>query len=74
MLRRFLLLQVFLAMWVVRMRDIKDDYPIKINYKKFGVWFIACVLMAVVTIWTHFEVDLMLTAFAGILFFFGTGR
>lgn len=59
----------FLAMWVVRMRDIKTIIRLRFNYKKFGVWFIACVLMAVVTIWTHFEVDLMLTAFAGILFF-----
>ncbi|WP_270496559.1 lipopolysaccharide biosynthesis protein [Eisenbergiella porci] len=58
----------FFVMWIVRMHDIKKDYPIKINHRIFVTWMIACVMMATVTIWSNLKMDLILTLFASVVF------
>lgn len=63
----------FFVMWLVRMKDIKDTFPIKIDIRVFAPYLAVGVLMAVVTIWTSNYVDLCLSLVM-IVFFFASNR
>lgn len=60
----------FFVMWITRMRDIKDVFPIKIDIKIFGTYLIAAIAMAIGVIWTNNIADLLLAAVAGLFFLF----
>lgn len=58
----------YFVMWVLRIRDIKEDFPIHIDYRVFVTYFLGSVAMALVTIWTGRLADLLLAAAAGVFF------
>ncbi|WP_230399224.1 lipopolysaccharide biosynthesis protein [Novisyntrophococcus fermenticellae] len=58
----------FLVMWLVRMYDIRKDWPIAVNIPKFTIMTFVATIIATVTIWTTVEIDAIMTAFFGVLF------
>ena len=58
----------FLVMWIVRMYDIRKDWPINVKKVKFTTLTIFSTLVATVTIWTSIKVDAVITVIFGILF------
>ena len=58
----------FLVMWIVRMYDIRKDWPINVKKVKFIALTILSTLVATVTIWTSIKVDVVITVIFGILF------
>lgn len=58
----------FLVMWLVRMYDIRKDWPIAVNIPKFTIMMFVATIIATVTIWTTVEIDAIMTAFFGVLF------
>lgn len=59
----------FFTMWLCRMQDIKDSFPVRINKKLFGGYFIFSVVLATITIWTSVWVDMILTIIAVFWFY-----
>ena len=43
----------FFVMWLTRMRDIKEVFPIDINIVKFCIYAVLAVIIATITIWTN---------------------
>ncbi len=58
----------FFIMWIFRMRDIRNVFPVKIDLKIFIPYLTAGVTIAIVTAWTNNALDFVLV-FAGSLFF-----
>lgn len=58
----------FLVMWVVRMYDIRTDWPIKVKKLKFVVLTLLSTFVATITIWTSIKIDIVITGIFGILF------
>lgn len=58
----------FLVMWLVRMYDIRNDWPIAVNIPKFTIMTLAATAIATVTIWTTVEIDAIMTLLFGVLF------
>lgn len=58
----------FFAMWLTRMQDIKNVFPIKIEYRIFIPYLLAGILLAIATIWTSTQIDIILTGAASALF------
>ena len=58
----------FLVMWLVRMYDIRKDWPIAVNVPKFTIMTIVATIIATVTIWTTVEIDALMTVLFGVLF------
>lgn len=56
----------FFVMWLVRMRDIRDVFPVRINKFMFITRLIAVIVIAAVTIWTNVYIDLILTCVFGL--------
>lgn len=50
----------FFVMWITRMRDVKEVFPININVLKFCVYAITAVIIATITIWTNIIFDVLL--------------
>lgn len=59
----------FLVMWIVRMYDIRKDWPIKVKKVKFIALTMLSTLVATVTIWTSIKIDAVITVIFWILFF-----
>ena len=53
---------------LVRMYDIRKDWPIAVNIPKFTLMMFVATIIATVTIWTTVEIDAIMTAFFGVLF------
>lgn len=51
----------FFTMWLVRMYDLRDIWPIKVNIKEFLLWVIISTAISTITIWTNIKTDLFLT-------------
>lgn len=60
----------FLVMWATRMKDIRDVYPIRVNWKVFGAYLITGIVIAIGVIWTNNTIDLVLSVAAGLFFLF----
>lgn len=58
----------FFVMWIVRMYDIRKDWPINVKKVKFIALTTLATLVATVTIWTSIKVDVVITIIFGILF------
>lgn len=58
----------FFIMWLVRMYDIRKDWPIIVNIPKFAIMTFVSTIIATVTIWTTVGMDVIMTMFFGILF------
>lgn len=58
----------FLVMWLVRMYDIRKDWPITVNILKFTIMTLVATAIATVTIWTTVKIDVIMTVLFGILF------
>lgn len=58
----------FLVMWIVRMYDIRNDWPIGVNIPKFVMMALAATIVATITIWTTIQVDVVMTVIFGIIF------
>lgn len=58
----------FLVMWLVRMYDIRNDWPIAVNIPKFTIMTLVATAIATVTIWTTVEIDAIMTVLFGVLF------
>lgn len=58
----------FLVMWLVRMYDIRKDWPIAVNIPKFTIMTLVATAIATVTIWTTLEIDVLMTVLFGVLF------
>lgn len=61
----------FFAMWIVRMRDIKEVFPVRIDKRVFSLYLIAGIGMAIGVIYTNSAMDLILVLVAGLFFLFG---
>lgn len=58
----------FLVMWLVRMYDIRKDWPITVDVPKFTIMTFVATAIATITIWTAVEIDAIMTVFFGALF------
>lgn len=58
----------FLVMWIVRMHDIREDWPINLKKVKFIVLTLLSTFVATITIWTSVKADVVITCLFGILF------
>lgn len=58
----------FLVMWLVRMYDIRKDWPIAVNVLKFTIMTLVATIIATVTIWTTVEIDAIMTVLFGVIF------
>lgn len=63
----------FFTMWIIRMHDIKEEFPIRINFTIFSAYLFGAILMATVTVWTSVWLDLILTL-AAVAFFLISNR
>ena len=59
----------YLAMWLYRMRDVRNVFPIRIQKADFMRYLIIGVSIATVTIWTSNVMDVVLTMISLVLFF-----
>lgn len=58
----------FFVMWLVRMYDIKKDWPIEVKKVKFALLTVVATVIATITIWTSTGIDMMMTVIFGIGF------
>lgn len=58
----------FLVMWLVRMYDIRNDWPIKVQKLKFVAMTVTATIIATITIWTPTSIDIVITGIFGIVF------
>lgn len=58
----------FLVMWLVRMYDIRNDWPIEVNKLKFVLLTIIATVIATIAIWTPLYIDIITTGIFGIIF------
>lgn len=58
----------FFVMWITRMRDIRDVFPITVNKAKFAVYTSAAVILSIITIWSNRILDAVLLFVAIIIF------
>ena len=54
-------------MWIVRIYDIRKDWPINVKKLKFVALTMLSTFVATVTIWTSIRVDAIITVIFGIL-------
>ena len=59
----------YFAMWIMRMHDIKDVFPIKIEKKTFGFNLGLCVIMAIVSIKSTIYIDVIFSVAAMTYFY-----
>ncbi|MDO4170864.1 MAG: oligosaccharide flippase family protein [Lachnospiraceae bacterium] len=64
----------FFMMWLCRMQDIKESFPVRINKNIFSLYFILSIGFATVTIWTNVLADMILTVIAVSLFWIANGE
>ena len=50
----------FFIMWITRMYDVKDDFPIALNKFKFTIYLFLAISMSIVVIFTNTAVDIIL--------------
>lgn len=60
----------FLVMWIVRMHDIKNDWPIRVKKVKFATMTIVATITAILTIWTSTRLDLVMVILFGTVFLY----
>ena len=58
----------FFVMWIFRMKDIRDKFPVKINIYEFVAYLTFAVLIAALCIWSNLFIDLILSCIAGVTF------
>lgn len=59
----------FLVMWTTRMKDIKEVFPIKIEWGIFISHLFVAIVLSIIVIWTNNLLDLLLTTIMAIFFF-----
>lgn len=59
----------FFVMWVARMYDIKELFPIKINYKLFGFYLILTIVTATISVKSNLFTDLIILLIMLVFFF-----
>lgn len=57
----------FLVMWIIRMHDIRDVFPITVNKVKFATYASVALTISVITIWTDMTLDFVFTFVATII-------
>lgn len=58
----------FFVMWLTRMRDIKKVFPIKVNCPLFILYLLVGIALAIITIWSSTQIDIILTGIACVFF------
>lgn len=58
----------FFTMWIIRMKDIKTTFPIKVDSLEFSAYLIVGIVMATVTIFTDNKLDLILAVLSSAVF------
>lgn len=58
----------FFVMWLVRMYDTRETFPIRINLKKFIPYLLIALSIAVASIWTTLYINIALSVIAAIVF------
>ena len=58
----------FFVMWITRMHDIRDVFPITVNKAKFAAYTSAAVLLSIITIWSNKILDTVLVIASIIVF------
>lgn len=58
----------FFAMWIVRMYDIREYWPVEVDRIKFGVMTVISTIIATATIWTTARVDICIVVISGLIF------
>ena len=54
----------FFAMWITRMRDVRESFPIRVNVARFGTYLLVGIALAIITIWTNTYIDIALSVLA----------
>lgn len=58
----------FFVMWIVRMYDIREYWPVEVDTIKFSVMTVISTIIATVTIWTTTRVDICIAVISGLIF------
>lgn len=60
----------FFVMWIARMHDIKNSFPIRIKKLEFVLYLLVAIALAMGSIWSNLEVDVVLLIGATVWFFY----
>ncbi len=60
----------YFVMWILRIHDMKNVFPIKIDYKHFIPYLTVGVAIAIATIWTSNVIDFIISAVAIVFFLY----
>ena len=60
----------FFVMWITRMYDIRDSFPIRIKKMEFSIYLVTAIILAIVSIWSSLMIDILLCVCAGIWFIY----
>ena len=58
----------FFVMWIIRVRDLKDVFPIHVDTREFCIYMCVAITVAIAIIWTNNYLDLALTIIGAIFF------
>ena len=58
----------FFVMWIVRVRHVREKFPVEINKREFYFYLIVLLLLATFSIWSTIWIDIVLTVIASICF------
>lgn len=58
----------FFVMWLVRMYNIRNMFPVKVNYKLFSSYLVACIIMAIISLNSTLVIDVLFTLLTSIFF------
>lgn len=59
----------FFVMWIIRMYDIRELFPIKINYRLFGFYLILTIVTATISMKSNLFTDLIILLIMFVFFF-----
>ncbi|GAE89926.1 lipopolysaccharide biosynthesis protein [Acetivibrio straminisolvens] len=58
----------FFIMWIFRVNDTKESFPIRINKKRFGFYLLVAMFLSLCTIWSSIQIDILLTVIMIVFF------
>lgn len=58
----------FFTMWIMRMRDIRETFPIKVDTINFSIYLCIGIVIATITIWSSDAIDIILVLIASVFF------
>ena len=64
----------FFSMWIIRVYQTRNIFPIIIDWKKFGFLFLISIAICTITIWTSTIIDFFLAVLGLLLFIFANRK